>query len=143
MPAPKKPNTAAATAAVRRRGQETMAAKLRKAGWLVVPPPSEPNSQAMEDAIEVRVSGGAEADSAFLAQLDQIADVQNVRGPFPNRTGPDVRYYATVRLRSYPQSQVVVERDWLLAESDDEVRSRFFAIKAEERQSTQQRGAAE
>jgi hypothetical protein len=38
MPAPKRPNTVAATAAVRRRGQETMAAKLREAGWLVVPP---------------------------------------------------------------------------------------------------------
>lgn len=38
MPAPKKPNTAAATAAVVRRGQETAAAKLREAGWLVVPP---------------------------------------------------------------------------------------------------------
>jgi hypothetical protein len=38
MPAPKRPNTAAATAAVRRRGQETMAAKLRQAGWVVTPP---------------------------------------------------------------------------------------------------------
>lgn len=38
MPAPKTPNTAAATAAVRRRGQETMAAKLRAAGWTVTPP---------------------------------------------------------------------------------------------------------
>ena len=38
MPAPKNPNTAAATAAVRRRGQETMAAKLRAAGWTVTPP---------------------------------------------------------------------------------------------------------
>lgn len=34
MPAPKRPNTTAATAAVRRRGQETMAAKLREAGWM-------------------------------------------------------------------------------------------------------------
>lgn len=38
MPAPKRPNTAAATAAVVRRGQETMAAKLRAAGWTVIPP---------------------------------------------------------------------------------------------------------
>lgn len=38
MPAPKNPSTAAATAAVRRRGQETMATKLRAAGWVVVPP---------------------------------------------------------------------------------------------------------
>jgi hypothetical protein len=38
MPAPKKPNTAAATAAVRRRGDETAASRLRAHGWLVVPP---------------------------------------------------------------------------------------------------------
>lgn len=38
MPAPKRPNTEAATAAVRRRGQETAAAKLREAGWTVIPP---------------------------------------------------------------------------------------------------------
>lgn len=38
MPAPKRPNTAAATAAVRRRGDETAAARLRRHGWLVVPP---------------------------------------------------------------------------------------------------------
>jgi hypothetical protein len=38
MPAPKRPNTAAATEAVRRRGQETMAAKLREAGWVVMEP---------------------------------------------------------------------------------------------------------
>jgi hypothetical protein len=38
MPAPKNPNTAAATAAVKRRGQETMAAKLRAAGWVVIAP---------------------------------------------------------------------------------------------------------
>jgi len=38
MPAPKRPNTAAATAVIRRRGDETAAARLRKAGWLVVPP---------------------------------------------------------------------------------------------------------
>lgn len=38
MPAPKRPNTTAATAAVVRRGQETQAAKLRAAGWLVLSP---------------------------------------------------------------------------------------------------------
>lgn len=39
MPAPKTPNTAAATAAVVRRGQETMARKLRAAGWTVTEDP--------------------------------------------------------------------------------------------------------
>lgn len=38
MPAPKKPNTVAATAAVQYGGQETMAVKLRAAGWMVEPP---------------------------------------------------------------------------------------------------------
>jgi len=38
MPAPKRPNTAAATAAVRRRGDETAADRLREHGWLVIPP---------------------------------------------------------------------------------------------------------
>lgn len=35
MAAPKRPNTAAATAAVVRRGHETIAKKLRAAGWTV------------------------------------------------------------------------------------------------------------
>lgn len=38
MPAPKRPNTAAATEATKRRGQETMAAKLREAGWAALTP---------------------------------------------------------------------------------------------------------
>jgi hypothetical protein len=38
MPAPKRPNTTAATAKVIRRGQETAAAKLRAAGWVCIPP---------------------------------------------------------------------------------------------------------
>jgi hypothetical protein len=38
MPAPKRPNTAAATAAVIRKAQDRKAAELREAGWLVVPP---------------------------------------------------------------------------------------------------------
>lgn len=46
MPAPKSPNTAAATAAVRRRGQETAAAKLRQAGWLVTPPEGATSAEA-------------------------------------------------------------------------------------------------
>ena len=42
MPAPKTPNTAAATQATRRRGDETAAARLREHGWLVVPPEQLP-----------------------------------------------------------------------------------------------------
>jgi hypothetical protein len=42
MPAPKKPNTAAATAAIaakrRRLRHERMATELREAGWTVIPP---------------------------------------------------------------------------------------------------------
>lgn len=50
MPAPKNPNTAAATAAVRRRGDETAAARLRKHGWLVIPP--EVVAQLSDDVAE-------------------------------------------------------------------------------------------
>jgi 3-methyladenine DNA glycosylase Tag len=50
MPAPKRPNTAKATetaaALARRRGQETKAAALREAGWLVVPPEQVEDTQA-------------------------------------------------------------------------------------------------
>lgn len=53
MPAPKRPNTAAATEAVRRRGQETQAAKLRAAGWVVMSP------EETEGYLE---SGGLAAD---------------------------------------------------------------------------------
>ncbi len=38
MPAPIRPNTAAATAAVRRRGDLTAAERLIAAGWTVTPP---------------------------------------------------------------------------------------------------------
>ncbi len=38
MPPPKNPNTAAATAKNRRKGDETAAARLRGHGWLVVAP---------------------------------------------------------------------------------------------------------
>lgn len=51
MPAPKKPNTAAATAAVRRRGDETAAARLRAHGWLVLSP--EAIDQLPADVVEL------------------------------------------------------------------------------------------
>jgi hypothetical protein len=38
MPAPKTPNTAAATATRRRRGDQTAAQRLRGAGWVVLSP---------------------------------------------------------------------------------------------------------
>lgn len=38
MPAPKNPSTAAATAAVRRKGQEAKAAALHAEGWFLVAP---------------------------------------------------------------------------------------------------------
>jgi hypothetical protein len=61
MPAPKKPNTAAATAAVRRRGQETMAEKLRAAGWTVIPP--EEVNQASIHTAHGSTSAGACRDT--------------------------------------------------------------------------------
>lgn len=58
MPAPKNPNTAAATAAVRRRGQETMAAKLRAAGWAVTPPEDVHHSVCdRPDALHAEIAG--------------------------------------------------------------------------------------
>lgn len=45
MPAPKRPNTAAATAAVKRKAQERRAAELRDAGWVVLSP------EAMEEDV--------------------------------------------------------------------------------------------
>lgn len=56
MPAPKRPNTEPASAAVRRRGQETAAAKLRAAGWIVAEP---------------GVAGAAEALVAAVAELSR------------------------------------------------------------------------
>jgi len=41
MAAPKRPNTAAATAVVIRKAQERKAAELRAAGWTVYPPSGE------------------------------------------------------------------------------------------------------
>ena len=59
MPAPNRPNTAAASAVVRRRGDETAAARLRKHGWLVVPP--EVLAQLPPDLIERVNEAGASA----------------------------------------------------------------------------------
>ena len=69
MPAPKNPNTAAATAAVRRRGQETMAAKLRAAGWTCTPPeqPHHYDATSVLDAARLAVKRPSQ-DS--LEQLD-------------------------------------------------------------------------
>jgi hypothetical protein len=45
MAAPKYPNTAAATVAVRRKAQERKATELRGAGWTVTPPPATPEAR--------------------------------------------------------------------------------------------------
>lgn len=71
MGIPKNPNTDAATAANKRRGDETAAARLRAAGWTVTPP---------EDADTVRVKSGpatwltaAEARGALTALAVTLA----------------------------------------------------------------------
>lgn len=76
MPAPKRPNTAEATriaaAKARRRGQETMAAKLREAGWLVFPPEQAAEIEAiLHDAMD---------DMALRGHLvdDHAQDIQRV-----------------------------------------------------------------
>lgn len=72
MPAPIRPNTEAASAVVRRRGQETAAAKLNAAGWLVITPES---ADAVREVIQrakdrgelvewhVDLKGGEQADA--------------------------------------------------------------------------------
>jgi len=45
---------------------------------------------------QVRVSGTTAACRRLLNALDAAADVQDVRGPYLNRTTPGVRFYATV-----------------------------------------------
>ena len=60
MPAPRKPNTAPATAVVARRGQDVRAAHLRDAGWVVIPPgqqdklPDLPADARVEDWLAAR-----------------------------------------------------------------------------------------
>lgn len=58
MPAPKKPNTAKATETVIRKGQETMAAKLREAGWEVTPPYAATRSDGYEYQVEIQLGDG-------------------------------------------------------------------------------------
>lgn len=72
MPAPKRPNTAAATAAVRRRGSETMAAKLREAGWLAVAPEHA-------DAVLTAVQFALDDPSFFDLGGEQVAALQAVQ----------------------------------------------------------------
>ncbi len=57
MPAPKTPNTAAATAAVRRKKQDRMAAELRDAGWTVVPPDEADNPPTTAGKSSARLDG--------------------------------------------------------------------------------------
>lgn len=93
MPAPKTPNTAAATAAVRRRGQETMAAKLREAGWLVVPP--EKLTDAITTAYE---SAGVPVDDGTTAlDLRAIARRVGIAGA-ARMTKRELVHYLNTRL---------------------------------------------
>ncbi len=70
MPAPIRPNTAAATAAVRRRGDLTAAARLAAAGWTVTPPRDQP--EAVEELAAVRASLRHVALSLTRFEADQL-----------------------------------------------------------------------
>lgn len=61
MPAPKNPNTTAATTARIRAGQETAATRLRSAGWTVRPPEEDP----VPDAPGLYLSDTIADDSLF------------------------------------------------------------------------------
>lgn len=67
MPAPKRPNTAAATAAVRRRGDETAAERLREHGWIVIPPEVATN---LSDDVRRQIT---EAPAGHDAAVDGIS----------------------------------------------------------------------
>ena len=63
MPAPKNPNTAAATAVLVRRAQERKAAELTAAGWLVFAPESA-------DAVRVLVEQAKARGEAIEWHID-------------------------------------------------------------------------
>lgn len=65
MPAPKNPNTAAATAAVLRRGDETAAKRLYERGWYLVAP-----DRADEVRAIVAGSGSYEEDWEDWAEAE-------------------------------------------------------------------------
>jgi hypothetical protein len=87
MPAPKRPNTAAATEAVRRRGQETMARKLREAGWAVTPPEETPVYTASELATTVGLPPTPEGAARFarFAGAYRLASDYTQVGQIPPR----------------------------------------------------------
>lgn len=68
MPAPKRPNTAAATAAVVRKAQDRKAEELREAGWLVVAPDNLTYREAV-DRLNDRHYAIREQIDAALAKL--------------------------------------------------------------------------
>lgn len=73
MPAPKRPNTAAATAAVVRNAQERKAAELRAAGWTVWPPTSEERTTNFDIAQWILDDAGG-ADESVREFAAQVAD---------------------------------------------------------------------
>jgi UPF0042 nucleotide-binding protein len=82
MPAPHNPNTAAATATVRRRGDRTAAERLRNHGWTVVPPADYPEDLREDNAVSVTVIsfGYGHGDPPVTAAL--VIDTRaNLRNP--------------------------------------------------------------
>lgn len=73
MGVPKSPNTAAATAAVKRRGDETAATRLRAAGWTVTPPEDETPAVRVKGAPLVVLSR-AEARALLTALVAVASD---------------------------------------------------------------------
>lgn len=76
MPAPKTPNTSAATAANQRRGDETAAARLRAAGWLVVPP--ERITRQMEEAMSRTYTVEVQARSTDSTIWQAVAPAETI-----------------------------------------------------------------
>lgn len=99
MPAPRNPSTAAASAARVRQGQETMARKLREAGWTVtrtftveiqatadgevwqaMHPAENVDGESAREVARFVASNQTVADGAFRVMVWDGADADTVRG---------------------------------------------------------------
>lgn len=86
MPAPKRPNTAAATAAVIRKAQDRKAAELKAAGWTVEPPGRDSANwdTAIDWLLNSRHTADPDIQTAFWAIADGIATEDEVEELLPS-----------------------------------------------------------
>lgn len=78
MPAPKRPNTAAANEATRRRGDRTAAARLKARGWAVLPPDAEDDQDLLDmlsGAFQTHGTGCEHSDDPENSCTDCLAEI--------------------------------------------------------------------